>query len=87
MSDPSVKEPGRNSVQFRVGFLMILAVILLSAAFYMFYRNLSSIVSSIRIEESPELKLSGIRDISTNIGKAENSVRIYMATRNPSLPG
>lgn len=84
MSDPSVKEPGRNSVQFRVGFLMILAVILLSAAFYMFYRNLSSIVSSIRIEESPELKLSGIRDISTNIGKAENSVRIYMATRNPS---
>jgi signal transduction histidine kinase/ActR/RegA family two-component response regulator len=84
MSDPAVKEPGRNSIQIRVGFLMILAVILLSAAFYMFYRNLSSIVSSIKIDESPELKLVGIRDISTGIEKAGNSVRIYMATRNPA---
>ncbi|MFZ2341233.1 MAG: ATP-binding protein [Bacteroidales bacterium] len=84
MSDPSVKEPGRNSIQIRVGLLMILAVILLSAAFYMFYRNLSSIVSSIKIDESPELRLVGIRDISTDIEKAGNSVRIYMATRNPA---
>lgn len=84
MSDPSVKEPGRNSIQIRVGLLMILAVILLSAAFYMFYRNLSLIVSSIKIDESPELRLVGIRDISTDIEKAGNSVRIYMATRNPA---
>ncbi len=84
MSDPSVKEPGRNSIQIRVGLLMILAVILLSAAFYMFYRNLSSIVSSIKIDESPELRLVGIRDISTDIEKAGNSVRIYMATRQPA---
>lgn len=84
MSDPSLREPGRNSIQTRVGLLMILAVILLSAAFYMFYRNLSSIVSSIKIDESPELRLIGIRDISTDIEKAGNSVRIYMATRNPA---
>ncbi|MBN2666890.1 MAG: hypothetical protein JXR67_10290, partial [Bacteroidales bacterium] len=84
MSDPSVKEPGRNSIQIRVGLLMILAVILLSAAFYMFYRNLSLIVSSIKIDESPELRLVGIRDISTDIEKAGNSVRIYMATRHPA---
>lgn len=84
MSGPSVKEPGRNSIRIRVGLLMILAVLLLSAAFYMFYRNLSSIVSSIRIDESPEMRLVGIRDISTDIEKAGNSVRIYMATRNPA---
>ena len=84
MSDPSVKEPGRNSIRTRVGLLMILAVLLLSATFYMFYRNLSSIVSSIKIDESPELRLVGIREISTDIEKAGNSVRIYMASRNPA---
>lgn len=61
---------------------MILAVILLTLTCYLLYRNLSSIVSSIRIDEKPELRLLSIRNISLNMEKAGNSVRIYAITRN-----
>ncbi len=83
MTDPFLKYLKKNSIQFKIGFLMILAVILLSATCYLLYRNLSSIVSSIRIDETPELRLLSIREISTDIEKAGNSVRIYTITKNP----
>ena len=83
MTDPFLKYLKKNSIQFKIGFLMILAVILLSATCYLLYRNLSSIVSSIRIDETPELRLLSIRGISTDIEKAGNSVRIYTITKNP----
>ena len=83
MSGPDNKHPRKNSVQLKIGFLMILAVILLSATCYLLYRNLSSIVSSIRIDETPELRLLSIREISAAIEKAGNSVRIYTITKNP----
>ena len=44
----------KQSIQIKIGFLMILAVILLSAAGYLSYRNLSSIVSSIGVDEKPD---------------------------------
>jgi len=84
MSGPFNKHLKRNSIQLKIGFLMILAVILLSATCYLLYRNLSSIVSSIRIDETPELRLLSIREISTDIEKAGNSVRIYTITKNPA---
>jgi signal transduction histidine kinase/CheY-like chemotaxis protein len=84
MTDPFNKHLKKNSIQLKVGFLMILGVILLSATCYLLYRNLSSIVSSIRIDETPELRLLSIREISMDIGKAGNSVRIYTITKNPS---
>ena len=83
MSGPDNKHLKKNSIQLKIGFLMILAVILLTATCFMLYRNLSSIVSSIRIDETPELRLLSIREISTNIEKAGNSVRIYTITKNP----
>ena len=61
-----------------------MAVILLSAICYLLYRNLSTIVSSISIDEVPELRLLSIREISTDIEKAGNSVRIYTVTKDPS---
>lgn len=61
---------------------MALAVVLLLATGYLSYRNLSSIVSSIRIDLKPELILLNIREISIDLEKAENSIRIYMVTND-----
>jgi len=61
---------------------MMLAVLLLLATGYLSYRNLSSIVSSIPIDLKPERMLLNIREISTDLEKAENSVRIYMITND-----
>jgi signal transduction histidine kinase/CheY-like chemotaxis protein/HPt (histidine-containing phosphotransfer) domain-containing protein len=71
------------SIQIKIGFLMILAVILLSAAGYLSYRNISSIVSSINIDEKPERRLLSIRDISMDLEKAQNCIRIYSVTKDP----
>jgi signal transduction histidine kinase/HPt (histidine-containing phosphotransfer) domain-containing protein/ActR/RegA family two-component response regulator len=83
MIDPVNRSVKKNSIQLKIGFIMILAVILLTATCYLLYRNLSSIVSSIRIDDNPELRLLSIREISTDIEKAGNSVRIYTITKNP----
>ncbi len=61
---------------------MFLAVILLSATGYLSYLNLSSIVSSIRVDMSPDLRLLTIREISMDLEKAENSIRIYSVTND-----
>ncbi len=61
---------------------MVLGVLLLSAAGYLSYLNLSSIVSSIRVDERPDQKLLIIRDISMDLEKAENSFRLYSITGN-----
>ena len=81
---PIKKSIKKNSIQVKIGFLMIVAVILLSAACYVAYRNLSSIVSSIQTDVNPDLRLLSIREISMDLEKAENSVRIYTITRNRS---
>ena len=59
---------------------MLLAVILLSATGYLSYLNLSSIVSSIHVDVNPDLRLLSIREISMDLEKAENSIRIYTIT-------
>jgi len=70
----------RTSIQLKIGLLMMLAVFLLLATGYLSYRNLSAVVSSIRIDYTPELALLNIREISTDLEKAENSIRTYMIT-------
>lgn len=69
-------------IQTTIGLLMLAAVIILLGAGYLSYRNISSIVSSIKVEERPELRLLSIRDISIDLEKAENSIRIYSVTKN-----
>jgi signal transduction histidine kinase/CheY-like chemotaxis protein/HPt (histidine-containing phosphotransfer) domain-containing protein len=68
------------SVQTKIGLLMILAVVLLSATGYLSYRNLSSIVSSVQVDLKPDVRLASIRDISMDLEKAQNSIRIYTNT-------
>jgi len=84
INDPVQRSMKKTSIQFKIGFIMILAVILLSATCYLLYRNLSSIVSSIRIDDNPELRLLSIRDISMDLENAGNSVRIYTITKDRS---
>ena len=72
----------RISLPTKIGLLMILAVILLSATGYLSYRNLSSIVTSIRIDVKPDLRLLSIRQISMDLEKAQNSIRIYTNTHD-----
>ena len=59
---------------------MILAVVLLSATGYLSYRNLSSIVASVQLDLRPDQRLSSIREISMDLEKAQNSIRIYSST-------
>jgi signal transduction histidine kinase/CheY-like chemotaxis protein/HPt (histidine-containing phosphotransfer) domain-containing protein len=72
------------SIQIKIGFLMVLAVTLLSAAGYLSYRNISSIVSSINIDEKPERRLISIREISMDLEVAQNCIRIYSVTKDPA---
>jgi signal transduction histidine kinase/DNA-binding response OmpR family regulator len=72
------------SIQIKIGLLLVFAVILLSATCFLAYRNLSSIVSSIQIELTPELRLFSIRDISRDLETADNSVRLYTITKDTS---
>ncbi len=82
MNESSNKSLRKNSIQIKIGLLMIVAVILLSATCYLSYRNLSSIASSIQIDVKPELRLLSIRGISMDLQKAENSVRMYTLTKD-----
>lgn len=61
---------------------MLLAVGLLSATGYLSYMKLSTIVSSINVDINPELRLVSIRDISMDLEKAQNSIRIYSITND-----
>ncbi len=69
-------------VQIKIGSLMLLAVVILSAAGYLSYRNLSSIVSSIKVDQKPDLRLITIREISMDLERAQNSIRIYTLTKD-----
>jgi signal transduction histidine kinase/FixJ family two-component response regulator/CHASE3 domain sensor protein len=70
------------SIQIKIGLLLLVAVILLIATSFLSYRNLSSIVSSIQIELTPELRLESIHNISRDLENADNSIRVYSFTRD-----
>jgi signal transduction histidine kinase/DNA-binding NarL/FixJ family response regulator len=72
----------RISIQIKIGLLMILAVAVLIAIGYLSYLNLSSIVSSISVNVNPDRKLLAIREITMELQKAENSIRMYSVTHD-----
>lgn len=61
---------------------MVLAVALVSAAGYLTYRSLSSIVASVQVKSRPDLRLLIIREIAADLDMAEYSVRLYRLTRD-----
>jgi signal transduction histidine kinase/DNA-binding response OmpR family regulator len=84
MINPLNKRMRKSPVQIKIGLLMLMAVIILSATAYLSYRNISSIVSSIHVDVTPDLRVLSIREISMDLEKAENSIRLYTIT-NDSL--
>ncbi len=71
-----------TSIQVKIGFMLGLAVMILSATSYLSYRNLSSIVTSLQTSVTPELSLLTIQDISNDIEHAGNSIRLYTITKD-----
>jgi signal transduction histidine kinase/DNA-binding NarL/FixJ family response regulator len=82
INNSSVIPVKKSTIQIKIGFLMILAVIILSATGYLSYRNLSSIVASIQVDLEPDLRISSIREISMDLERAQNSIRIYTSTHD-----
>jgi signal transduction histidine kinase/CheY-like chemotaxis protein/HPt (histidine-containing phosphotransfer) domain-containing protein len=80
MINPLSRPIRKSPVQIKIGLLMFLAVIILSATGYLSYRNISSIVSSIHLDITPDLRVLTIREISMDLEKAENSIRLYTVT-------
>ncbi len=70
------------SLQAKIGMLMTLAILIISATGYLSFRSLSRIVSSIQVKSKPDMRLIIIREISLDLEKAENSVRMFIHTRN-----
>jgi signal transduction histidine kinase/FixJ family two-component response regulator/HPt (histidine-containing phosphotransfer) domain-containing protein len=61
---------------------MTLAILIISATGYLSFRSLSRIVSSIQVRSKPDMRLIIIREITSDLEKAENSVRMFIHTRN-----
>jgi len=71
----------RLSLPAKIGFLMAMSMALICATGYLSFRSLSAIVASIQVKTRPDLRLLTIREISGDLEKAENSVRLYLQTR------
>jgi len=69
------------SLQAKIGMLMTLAILIISATGYLSFRSLSSIVSSIQVKSKPDMRLIIIRELTSDLEKAENSVRLFIHTR------
>ncbi len=80
MINPLNRPIRKSPVQIKIGLLMLLAIIILSGTGYLSYRNISSIVSSIHVDITPDLRVLNIREISMDLEKAENSIRLYTVT-------
>jgi signal transduction histidine kinase/CheY-like chemotaxis protein/HPt (histidine-containing phosphotransfer) domain-containing protein len=74
----------KYSLQIKIGLLMMMAVLLLSATGYLSYHNISLIVSSMHVEIKPDQRLLSIRDISIDLEKAESCIRLYSITKDTS---
>jgi signal transduction histidine kinase/HPt (histidine-containing phosphotransfer) domain-containing protein len=70
------------TLQYKIGFLLFIAILVVLSIAYLSYRSLSSIVSSIHVEAKPDLTLITLKEISLELEKAENSVRIYTLSKN-----
>jgi len=72
------------SLQAKIGALMFVAVILVVATGFLSYKSLSSVITLIYNDAKPDYRLLTVKSISTDLEKAENSVRIYTITRKES---
>ncbi len=72
----------KHSFEIIVGFLVTVSVLLVLALGYFSYLRISTIVANIHAESQPDEKLAMIKNIATDLDRAENSVRLYGLTKN-----
>ena len=72
------------SLPFKIGLLLFSGVLIIVFSGYFSYKSISSVVTMIYNNNTPDDGLSTIRDITTTIDRAENNVRLYGLTREDS---
>jgi len=69
------------SLPLKVALLLFAGVVVLVFSGYLSYKSISSVVTMIYSNNTPDDGLATIRDITTTIDRAENNVRLYGLTR------
>ena len=69
-------------IELQITILSLFIAAAVSGSGYLVYESLSQIIDSIHKEARPDLKLLIIKDISSDLNEAENSVRLYSLTGN-----
>ena len=70
------------SMPFKIAFLLFAGVVAIAFSGYLSYKSLSSVVTMIYSNNSPDDGLVTIQEITTTIDRAENNVRLYGLTRD-----
>ena len=69
------------SMPFKIAFLLFAGVVIIAFSGYLSYKSISSVVTMIYDNNSPDDGLATIQEITTTIDRAENNVRLYGLTR------
>jgi len=69
------------SMPFKIALLLFAGVVIIVFSGYLSYKSISSVVTMIYSNSTPDEGLATIRDITTTIDRAENNVRLYDLTR------
>jgi CHASE3 domain sensor protein len=74
----------KASMPFKIALLLFAGVVIIAFSGYLSYKSISSVVTLIYSNNTRDDGLSAIRDITTTIDRAENSVRLYGLTKEDS---
>jgi signal transduction histidine kinase/CheY-like chemotaxis protein len=69
------------SLPFKISLLLFAGVVIIVFSGYLSYKSISSVVTMIYSNNTPDEGLATIRDITTTIDRAENNVRLYGLTK------
>jgi len=69
------------SMPFKISLLLFVGVVILAFSGYLSYKSISSVVTMIYSNNTPDDGLATIQEITTTIDRAENNVRLYGLTR------
>ncbi|MEN8203960.1 MAG: ATP-binding protein [Bacteroidota bacterium] len=69
------------SMPFKISLLLFAGVVILTFSGYLSYKSISSVVTMIYSNNTPDDGLATIQEITTTIDRAENNVRLYGLTK------
>ena len=71
----------KDSVPVKIAILLFCGVVIILLSGFLSYKSISSVVRLIYTESKPQHGLTTIREISSNIERAENYIRLYGLTK------